>query len=267
MSIPFYSDIDLNGNKILNNGEVNSNNQTIILDNSFTSVYDGTNITQYISMDQFNTIKPGDILSIRSGVSEYYMNSMIICVYPSDSGSYKAKKLTYINFNGDIQNKNISTDGTSVYMGSSGPDGGPKACFAGNTLVKTSNGYKEIRDIDLGDEVYSYNNNTNKLELKPVDKLVNHMSNDIYNIQLNNGITIQATWSHPFNVLNKGKVIVKDLVNGDVLTSCDNKTSPVIESINRLIQQTITYEIRIKDNNNYYITNSDIFVYNEESII
>ena len=244
------------------------NHQDIILENYFLTANDGTNITNLITLEQFNNFRPKDILHIKSGVSSDYNDTEIIAVYPYENNSFNVKRLTFVDNNGTLINKNLSTDGTNVYLGnnSNNTSGGGMACFTGDTLIYTSNGYKAIQNIELGDKVYSFNLEQLEYEFKEVDKLINHMTDEIYEITLNNNEIIRTTWCHPFEVLNKEKTLVKDLEIGDQLITKDDKVY-YITKIEKLNKQEVVYEIRIKDNYNYFITNSSIFVYNEDSIL
>ena len=309
MAIPFYSDIDLNGNEIKNSitenlAQAPSNpttgqqyfnttdnklyyyngtewvqcdkgsspsddtQQDIILENYFLTSNDGTDITHLISLEQFNKFQPGDVLHIKSGVSSNYNDTKIIAVYPYENNSFDVKRLSFVDNNGTLINKNLSTDGTNVYLGNNGNNtsGGGMACFTGETLIYTDNGYKSIQNIELGDKVYSFNSEQLEYEFKEVDKLINHMTDEIYEITLNNNEIIRTTWCHPFKVLNKEKTLVKDLEIGDQLITKDDKVY-YITKIEKLNKQEVVYEIRVKDNHNYFITNSSIFVYNEDSIL
>lgn len=147
-----------------------------------------------------------------------------------------------------------------------GEGGGGLACFTSDTLVLTEDGYKQIVNVKEGDKVYSLNENTNKIELKEIDKLVNHNVDDIYYIVLENEL-IKSSWSHPFYVEGKGKVLAKELKAGDNLKTKDG-TLREIKAINVIRNQlTTVYEIRVKDNHNYYVGKDSILVYNEESIL
>ncbi|MCB1140167.1 MAG: Hint domain-containing protein, partial [Leptospiraceae bacterium] len=39
-----------------------------------------------------------------------------------------------------------------------------RICFVAGTLVKTREGYRRIEEIEIGDEVLSWNENTNRVE-------------------------------------------------------------------------------------------------------
>ena len=68
------------------------------------------------------------------------------------------------------------------------------ACLKGNTLIKTSQGNKNINILKIGD----YLSNNNKVE-----KIVRHNRNYYYRIILNNNDVIEASNDHRFILLNK----------------------------------------------------------------
>jgi len=104
--------------------------------------------------------------------------------------------------------------------GGSCPHGGGAFCFTGDTPVKTSNGYKNIKDITPGDVVYTINEDTNNIELKEVNKTVINESyeDDLLEVELENGEIIRVTGNHEINTIN-GWVRAKDLVIGSDLTT------------------------------------------------
>jgi len=89
-------------------------------------------------------------------------------------------------------------------------------CLHGDSQVWTENGYKKIKDIKVGDKVYSYNKNNNKLMLTEVTNWINNGSQKIWEISSTHR-TIKANENHPIlvrdNVTNKIDYIkVKDLI-------------------------------------------------------
>lgn len=171
-------------------------------------------------------------------------------------------------YSGFIISNNERTDtwkwNETDYQGTGSGSGG-LACFTGNMKINTSNGLRDISDINIGDKVFSYNNRTKNKELKAVDKIISHTSDKIYNINLGSEI-IRTTWSHPFYVENKGKVLARDLSSGDLLR-CYNDNLIAIRSIDIINEPEDVYEIRVIDNNNYYVGNNSVLVYNEESVL
>lgn len=238
---------------------------------------DATDCTSQFSVENFNKIYNGFRnveLYRKSGVqtgSYYYWKIGSFLAYEnSQYSNIKVLKMFYINnytSPANIASKTFSLDTSSnkVYIGEDGPNSsGPVACFTENTKVYTSEGLVNISDIDIGSRVLSYNKD-NELELKEVDKIVSHTVDKIYKINIDAEI-IEATWSHPFYTENRGKVLAKDLRVGDVLKCYDNR---LIEIKSIEIDETPedVYEIRIKDNNNYFVGYNSILVYNEDSVL
>lgn len=244
--------------------------QLLAVPNTFPGAAAGTDVTNYINVQAFNKLNIKDSIRITSGTMDNaYIYSEIISMYTyTKDNTYPVKLISFIDQNGNLVRKHLSlgTD-NKIYIGESGQNSsGGMACFTGETLVYTNNGYKAIQNIELGDKVYSFNLEKLEYEFKEVDKLINHMTDEIYEIFLNNNEIIRTTWCHPFKVLNKEKTLVKDLEIGDQLITKDDKVY-YITKIEKLNKQEVVYEIRVKDNYNYFITNSSIFVYNEDSIL
>ena len=244
--------------------------QLLAVPNTFPGAATGTDVTSYINVQAFNKLNIKDSIRITSGTMDNaYIYSEIISMYTyTKDDTYPVKLIYFIDQNGNLVRKHLSlgTD-NKIYIGESGQNSsGGMACFTGETLVYTNSGYKAIQNIELGDKVYSFNLEQLEYEFKEVDKLINHMIDEIYEITLNNNEIIRTTWCHPFKVLNKEKTLVKDLEIGDQLITKDDKVY-YITKIEKLNKQEVVYEIRVKDNYNYFITNSSIFVYNEDSIL
>lgn len=170
-----------------------------------------------------------------------------------------------INSNGDLSTYKFSADflfgDDSIYKGTNlgnQPDGGGAvACFTADTLINTENGLIPIKDLKSRDKVYSKNSN-NELELKEIIKTFSHKTNKIYKIDTGSNI-ITSSWSHPFYVYNKGKKLAQDLRIGDKLQDTENNVI-TIKNIEILSEPTLVFEIRVKDNENYFVGTDKIFV-------
>ena len=98
-------------------------------------------------------------------------------------------------------------------------------CFTGETLVNTEDGYKMIKDLKCGENIWSYNEETNETELKPITKIYENRtkSKKLIKITLENGKEIKCTPNHLFKTENRGWVQAKDLNSEDLLVkgNCD----------------------------------------------
>lgn len=77
-----------------------------------------------------------------------------------------------------------------------------------------------------------------------------------------NDEVINVTSEHPFYVENKGWVKVKDLKIGDVLKS-SSEMNTKITSIQLIESKIQVYNIEVKKNHNYFVSNLTILVHNK----
>ncbi|HOW29796.1 MAG TPA: Hint domain-containing protein [archaeon] len=136
-------------------------------------------------------------------------------------------------------------------------------CLNENTLIATEFGQKAITDLNIGDLVISYNENTKQLELKPIINIwsvpISNVNSRYFYIYYNNGQLIKATENHKFYI--DGNYVRADELNvGDKLLSNDFKEYP-IENI-EIVENTTDYvwDIEVEDNHNFFANN--ILVHN-----
>jgi len=132
-------------------------------------------------------------------------------------------------------------------------------CFPKGTKISLPDGeVKNIEEIKIGDKVLSFNENTNNLEIKKVEKVFIRQAEKILEIRLSNGKIIKPTPDHEF-YLNKQWIQAKDLKVQDELLDLDlNKVQ--ILSINELTGDTV-YNFMVQDHHNYFAEN--ILVHNK----
>ena len=87
-------------------------------------------------------------------------------------------------------------------------------CFAEGTLIYSEKGMKPIEELKEDEKVYSYNFDAQSLELKLITESFKREVNEIYRIKVGKEKII-VTAEHPFYVIDKGWVEVKDLQIGD----------------------------------------------------
>jgi len=135
-------------------------------------------------------------------------------------------------------------------------------CFTAGTFIYSKSSLIPIEKIKVGDTVYSYNIEKEKLELNKVVNTLSRKTQGIYEITAGNE-TISVTAEHPFYVAGKGWTKVKELKIGDVLKSSDNKATVSVSSIRELSQSVTVYNIEVDGNHNYFVTGSTILVHNK----
>ena len=84
-------------------------------------------------------------------------------------------------------------------------------CFTGDTLVKTINGDKPIKDIGIGDKVLTFNHSQCIIEEKEVVRVDSHL-NSIYRLEFENGQEIECTGNHRFYT-NRGYISIEQILS------------------------------------------------------
>lgn len=140
--------------------------------------------------------------------------------------------------------------------------GGP-GCFAGETLVKTEKGNVPICEIKVGDEVYTLDETTGKVMLKKVEHLFEYsVMEDLMEIEIETDEKIVCTKGHKFRLQNGEWKEAQYLTIEDELYGYED--SMIIKAI-KTVQVSATtkvYDIQVKDNHNYYITEKGVNVHN-----
>jgi hypothetical protein len=136
------------------------------------------------------------------------------------------------------------------------------ACFDGDTLVATEDGFKRIDEIQVGDRVWSYNIESGEKKLKEVKQVFVSESNEILHLETTEG-NIDATTNHPFYVKGKGWVAAGTLVVGDEVHTLDGDTGTVVGlKFEKLDKPIAVYNIEVEDFQSYFVGNG-VLVHND----
>ena len=139
----------------------------------------------------------------------------------------------------------------------------PPACLSPDTLIATENGDKAIKDLEIGDLIYSYNFASGKKELKQVGNVAStpiaYAGNKYYRIYFGDS-DVRATYDHLFYA-NDNFVPAESLKVGDILLDI-NGQQQLITKID--IEENYTdnvWELSVNDNHNFFA--NDALVHNE----
>ena len=112
----------------------------------------------------------------------------------------------------------------------------PNVCLEGDSLVHTPEGLKKIKNLKLGEEIYSTNKN-NEQYISKIDKFHKIIPKELgfkcYEIETETGYKIKTTSEHPFYT-KEGKVKAGNLKKGDYLI-INPENLPIYEEDNELI--------------------------------
>ncbi len=152
------------------------------------------------------------------------------------------------------------------------------ACFIAGTEISLANGdIKYIEDVQVGDEVVTYNEETGENESKSVYELITPLHNDLVTYTLEDGSKVTSTYDHPYyvdglelkshepektNELYDIDKVVTKIAEGDILYKEDGTKSAIVSIDAELKDEDVqTYIIRVEDNFNFYA--NGILVHNK----
>jgi len=93
-------------------------------------------------------------------------------------------------------------------------------CIDEDTLILTKSGKeKKIRDLEIGDEIVSFNVQYNKFEFKLILNKFDNGERECFELNFDNGSSIKCTAEHKFYTKNRGWVPAIDLNNEDEVVS------------------------------------------------
>lgn len=133
------------------------------------------------------------------------------------------------------------------------------ACFVAGTPVAVKDGYRNIEDIQIGDEVWAWNETSEELELKPVIDLMQRESDHTITIFTEDEI-IETTAEHPF-LANGAWKNAADLITGDKISTKDKN---VVEIKNTQFNYTSkkVFNFEVGDWHTYFVGILEILVHN-----
>ena len=138
----------------------------------------------------------------------------------------------------------------------------PGQCFVAGTLVLTEYGYKAIEDIEIGDKVWSWCEETGEKVLNKVTALFRNETKDLVHLSIA-GEEIITTKGHPFYVIDYGWKDAGELKQNDKVVMYDD-TIVTVESIEieHLTEAINVYNFEVENAHTYYVTNKGILVHN-----
>lgn len=135
-----------------------------------------------------------------------------------------------------------------------------KYCLTGDTLVQTVHGPKCISDVQIGEQIYSYNEDNGMINVDTVTQVIHSNSTQIVELIINDE-TIRTTPSHPF-LSENGWVSAGALRQGDNIITTNGIVT--VDSINtcHLVQPMQTYNLCVEKDHNFIVGENSIVVHN-----
>ena len=149
----------------------------------------------------------------------------------------------------------------------------PYGCLVGDTRVETEFGHKEIKDIEIGDKVWTFNVDTQKRELADVTMHMNKGVKDVFEIRTFHN-QIEGTSDHKLLCYENNSLVYKEIQDiniGDLLVidNSNNQQEKKYDLVNRLengfktekvhykeyVGKKTTYDITVSNKNSNFFAN------------
>lgn len=251
-----YGNGTVSGSSLLSNNEILLVSSSVNQDIRFKTAYETT--TSDLILTSTNNLFP-----VTNKENVWYSGSIVILdIEPADVfvAGTDINEITKNNVG------NILIHNKCVWSGF--------CCFSEDTLISIDGGEKQIKDIEVGDLVWSYNLDNNTKELKSVLEIQSPMHDDIVEIELSNGVVIKATFDHPFYKADGTMVsyspekttlwlngVVSKIQLDDELIHIDG-SNVVVKSIKENLNLIQTHTLFVEDNNNFFA--NGVLVYDEQ---
>ncbi len=138
-------------------------------------------------------------------------------------------------------------------------------CFTGDTLVYTRHGYKPIKGIQKGDEVYSRNAETGETGFREVEEVFCTTAHTIYHVWIDGKEEIKTTAYHPVYVEGQGWVTAINLREGDAIETMNG-----MACINKIVKErdeepVPVYNFHVKEWASYFVGEVRVYVHNSRT--
>lgn len=135
-------------------------------------------------------------------------------------------------------------------------------CFTGDTPVFTSRGYRLIKQMQKGDDIYSRNAQTGETGIQEVEEVFCTGTHTVYHIWLDGKEEIKTTAYHPIYVQEQGWVSAINLREGDVVETMDGAAQVTKIVKVRHEEKVQTYNLHVKEWASYFVGKIRVFVHN-----
>ena len=135
-------------------------------------------------------------------------------------------------------------------------------CFVAGTLVAAKDGYIPIENIEEGDLVWAWDENTNAVTLKPVVETYINETTELVHVTVH-GNEIVSTPNHPFYSPVKGWTVATHLRAGDILVLVNGEYVVVEKVQHELLENPVkVFNFQVADYYTYFVGNDSILVHN-----
>ena len=135
-------------------------------------------------------------------------------------------------------------------------------CFPADTLVHTKDGLKPIYQIEIGEKVLSFDEDSKVISYQSVINVIqNDCTDNLIEISLESGEVIRATKEHPFYVQDIGWILAEKLsVNHSLLLH--NGEISLISKVGEIPMYGKVYNFTVNETHTYFVGKEGVLVHN-----
>lgn len=139
---------------------------------------------------------------------------------------------------------------------------GEGSCFTADMIVCVENGYRFIKEIQNGDDIYTKNAETGETGVRKVYNAVQSEAHTIYHIQLDGKEEIKTTAYHSFFVKEKGWMNAINLKEGDLLVTMAGEA--LVTKLFKIRQEepVQVYNFQVEEWESYFVSGMQVYVHN-----
>ncbi len=140
---------------------------------------------------------------------------------------------------------------------------GEPHCFVAGTLVSTEDGQRAIEEVEAGDKVWAYDEETGEKALKEVEEVFVSETDKLVHVGTDRE-EIVTTELHPFYVEGLGFVQAGCLQEGYELRCLDGSKETITGiRVEWLEEPAEVYNFEVADYHTYYVGDGDVLVHNK----
>jgi len=132
--------------------------------------------------------------------------------------------------------------------------------FSADTTVVTKDGDTPIHEIEIGDYVLAWNEETGEIGWYKVTDTIHHTDEVVIHLTID-GEEIETTPEHPFYVEGTGWINAEDLQLGDDIRNADGSTG-VVESIELETTSQEMYNLTVDEAHTFFVGDGQWLVHN-----
>jgi len=137
-------------------------------------------------------------------------------------------------------------------------------CFVAGTPVATETGLRPIEEIKPGDKVWSWNEATDEVTLRPVVNRFVHQRSEVFEIKVGRDV-LRVTGEHPFYVAGKGWTPAREVRSGDQFITGED-CALIVDAIERQDGDVHVYNFEVSIDHNYYVGEEGVLTHNANAL-